>query len=540
MSYVPQTPIISLSTPVSVTNWVLRNLIGTQHWSSICYGNDIFVAVSNTGTNRVATSPDGENWTFRTAAAPNAWQSVCFGNGMFVAVSSSGSGNRVMTSPDGIAWTSQTSAADNSWSSVCFGNGKFVAVSSDGIVLCVMTSTNGSSWSIQTGIGGPLWAGVAYGNGLYVAVGVQVGGTCMMTSSDGTTWAVQHTPGDSNYSFEAVAYGNNMFVTGGEASGLPNIMTSPDGTTWTLQSTPQDLFLQAVAYGGGVFVAVAQDGPTGLQTIYSRDGKNWASLYNPEVGQYFGVAYGSGRFVAVSQGGTHRAITMDVSENPNPSFQGVGGMYEYQNAISMGIDQVNTYHPMWTSGVVAGALDGWTFLAGTSGTFTSVTNAGGGQLQFTTSAPHGMSAGQVVTITSASVAGYQPPNPTSFVIQSVGSTTFNVVGTFTSTATGTWTRGACITAGAQAAGYYQLFWSVSCQASSGSNKRYRFEPLQNTTNVDKAASENLINSTGPQSQSASAFIVVAAGNVVQLLCANMTDTTDVTIIDMNTRVIRYS
>ena len=46
--------------------------------------------------------------------------------------------------------------------------------------------------------------------------------------------------------------------------------------------------------------------------------------------------------------------------------------------------------------------------------------------------------------------------------------------------------------------------------------------------------------TGPQSQSASAFITVAAGDVIQLMCANMTDTTDVTIIDMNTRVLRYS
>lgn len=36
----------------------------------------------------------------------------------------------------------------------------------------------------------------------------------------------------------------------------------------------------------------------------------------------------------------------------------------------------------------------------------------------------------------------------------------------------------------------------------------------------------------------SAFIVVAAGDVVQLLCMNMTDTTNVTIIDMNTRLNR--
>jgi len=151
-----------------------------------------------------------------------------------------------------------------------------------------------------------------------------------------------------------------------------------------------------------------------------------------------------------------------------------------------------------------------------------------------------MTAGQYVAVTSSSDAGYQPPNPTIFKILSAGSTTFNVTGTFTATATGTWTRGACLTAGPSAAGNYQLFWSIACQATTGTNKRYKFEPLQNATNVDKAASENLINSTGPQSQSGSAFITVAAGDVVQMACNNLTDATDVTIIDMNTRVIRYS
>ena len=214
-------------------------------------------------------------------------------------------------------------------------------------------------------------------------------------------------------------------------------------------------------------------------------------------------------------------------------------MYEYQNAVPMGIDQVNTYHPMWTSGVVAGTLDGWTFLAGTSGNFTAVANAGSGQLQVTTSAPHGMSAGQIVALTSASDAGYQPPNPTIFKILSVTASTFNVTGTFTATATGTWTRGACIIAGAAAAGKYQIFWSASCQASSGSNKKYKFEPLLNTTNLNTAASEDLINSTGPQSQSASTVINVGVGDVVGLLCMNETDTTDLTVIHMNCRVIRY-
>ena len=45
------------------------------------------------------TSPDGITWTSRTSAVNNAWSSVAYGNGLWVAVSLDGTGNRVMTSP---------------------------------------------------------------------------------------------------------------------------------------------------------------------------------------------------------------------------------------------------------------------------------------------------------------------------------------------------------------------------------------------------------------------------------------------------------
>ena len=228
-----------------------------------------------------------------------------------------------------------------------------------------------------------------------------------------------------------------------------------------------------------------------------------------------------------------------MSYVPNPAIGGVGGMFEYLNAVVMGIDQVNTYHPFWTSGVVAGTLDGFTFTAGQSGTFSAVANAGGGQIQITIGA-HTLVAGMPFAITSASVAGYQPPNPTLFIIQSVGATTVNVIATFTATATGTWAQGAFLKAGAGAAGKYEVTWSASSQAASGSNKNYRFQPCQNVTTIDKGAAAELMNSTGPQCCAGSAFIVVAAGDVLTMLCNNQTDTTDITIIDMNYRLKRYA
>ena len=43
------------------------------------------------------TSPDGITWTSQQSAANNVWTTITYGNGLFVAVSASGTGNRVMT-----------------------------------------------------------------------------------------------------------------------------------------------------------------------------------------------------------------------------------------------------------------------------------------------------------------------------------------------------------------------------------------------------------------------------------------------------------
>jgi hypothetical protein len=80
-------------------------------------------------------------WTGQTAAADIFWSSVTLGNNLFVAVAESGSGDHVMTSHDGMAWTGQTAAAANAWTSVTFGNGLFVAVTASGNEDFVMTSS---------------------------------------------------------------------------------------------------------------------------------------------------------------------------------------------------------------------------------------------------------------------------------------------------------------------------------------------------------------------------------------------------------------
>ena len=183
--------------------WKSRTSAADNEWYGVTFGNNLFVAVSSTGSgNRVMTSPDGTTWTMRTSAADNAWKGVTFGNNLFVAVSTDGS-NRVMTSPDGITWTSQTSAANNAWTSVIFGNNLFVAVSKNGNGNRVMTVQN--HLSDKPDVRHPGWyklhnkwqpdfcdATTAKGGG-----GVLTGGTCtVIAGQSNSACAAQKTSPD--------------------------------------------------------------------------------------------------------------------------------------------------------------------------------------------------------------------------------------------------------------------------------------------------------------------------------------------------------
>ncbi|MDO9552978.1 MBG domain-containing protein, partial [Rhodonellum sp.] len=255
-----------MTSPDAIT-WTIGRSVGNNSWSSVTYGNGLFVAVASAGRDdRVMTSPDGFNWTLRTPSANIAWQSVTYGNGLFVAVSNSGTGNRVMTSTDGITWTSRTSAADNNWASIAYGNGMFVAVATSGTGNRVMTSPDGISWTSRTSAADNTWNSVTYGNGLFVAVGSTGTGNRVMTSPDGITWTSRVS--GANNSWNGVTYDNGLFVAVASTGADNRVITSPDGITWTIRSSATDNDWRSVTSGNGLLVAVANTG-TGNRVMIS-------------------------------------------------------------------------------------------------------------------------------------------------------------------------------------------------------------------------------------------------------------------------------
>ena len=284
--------------------WTARTAAEANSWASVAYGNNLFVAVSYSGTNRVMTSPDGTTWTARSAAQANSWISVTYGNNLFVAVSADGT-NRVMTSTDGTTWTARTAAEANNWQSITYGNGKFVAVSYSGTNR-VMTSTDGIDWTSQTCISSG-WSSVTFGNGKFVAVASE-GTNRVMTSSDGVTWTPQTAAAANRWM--SVTYGNAKFVAV-SYDGTNRVMTSTDGITWTSQTAAQANGWKSVTYGNGLFVAVSHDGIKRVMT--SLDGITWTARTQTQDNYWNSVTIGNNLFVVVSSTGTNRVMTSDCT-----------------------------------------------------------------------------------------------------------------------------------------------------------------------------------------------------------------------------------
>lgn len=248
----------------------------------------------------------GVTWTGRSVVN-GSFKSVTYAPDikLWVAVDNGHATQRVMTSPDGMNWTLRTSPSGSDWQSVTYGNGLFVAVAeNEAVNPKVMTSPDGITWTTRTASSlARQWKAVAYGKDasgghLYVAVaddGSAADGA-VMTSPDGITWTAR--TASANAVWNDVAYGNGLWVAVAGDSFPNQIMTSADGVTWTNRTSPVNAAWKNVEYANGLWVAVAFGG-AGNRVATSPDGINWTQRSSP-IMNWTGLAYGNGMFVAVA------------------------------------------------------------------------------------------------------------------------------------------------------------------------------------------------------------------------------------------------
>lgn len=84
-----------IATSVDKNNW---NVLDVQNWHrAIAFGDGLYVATASSGVgNRSVISTDGWSWKTHPTPEDNYWSGIAYGLGRFVAVSNSGT-NRVMT-----------------------------------------------------------------------------------------------------------------------------------------------------------------------------------------------------------------------------------------------------------------------------------------------------------------------------------------------------------------------------------------------------------------------------------------------------------
>lgn len=270
----------------------------------VAFGNGKFVVVGSKG--EVGTSANGRDWTFDTSGTRRSLNQIVFGNGVFVAV---GDFNTCLTSTNGIQWTRRQLTSpwpfSGRFTDLAFGNNTFVAANA----FEVFTSPNGTAWTRTEFLS--LVPGIYRLN--YAAGGFVSWSEFepdIFRSTDGKSWTPVHSPIDRF--LEGIAYGNGIAVAVGDASARTNksiILTSANFVDWTLRDPGTNEWLHAVAFGAGRFVAVGDYGI--IRT--SANGTSWSGATAPTNRPLSAIAYGGNRFVAVGVNGTVVSSTDGLS-----------------------------------------------------------------------------------------------------------------------------------------------------------------------------------------------------------------------------------
>ena len=288
-----------------------------NQWRGVAYGNGTWVAVTNSGTNRIQYSKDnGVNWTAVAAPNSNSWYDVEYGGGIFVAMGGGNSNsNRAAWSTDGVNWTATDLTNENSFTAsdspfICSSHGgvspqheRFVAVGRLGTNR-VRYSSDGKTWSSAVGSTNSGWYGVCFGLNMWVAV-ASSGTNRVMYSTDATdfsSWTEVAAAEDN--SWRSVAYGNGKFVAVAK-DGTNRLMYSTDATSWSnsgVSGFDNTTVWMWIKFGGGYFIAGGYNGTSNY--MYSTDGLSWSAISG--TGSYYGggdYSYDTNTFAMVGASG---------------------------------------------------------------------------------------------------------------------------------------------------------------------------------------------------------------------------------------------
>lgn len=228
--------------------------------TSLGYGNGLFIAFiydQFTLSYEIRTSTNGSTWTLTPTPPPNGQvRSAVFANDIFVAVGNNGF---IITSPDGITWTQRTSPNTRRFRSVTYGKGLFVAVSDDGTGGRTIYSSDGITWLASTSLTIDCTS-VTYFNGYFIAIN-GFSSNNRARSTDGIIWTVSSLTGSGKNTIISTPFCALII-----AESNPRIQISYNGLNFTSVTSPYtgSHGYGSVAFGDGVFIAIGDNGSTGI------------------------------------------------------------------------------------------------------------------------------------------------------------------------------------------------------------------------------------------------------------------------------------
>jgi hypothetical protein len=154
-------------------------------------GNGRWIALGSSGTSAFSTN-SGISWTTGGSVGSGTFTSIAYGQGVFVAITTGATTTRISTD-GGQTWTAGGALpASSTWISVAYGANKFVAVSSDGAVDPAYSVDRGVTWSSagETGyLGTGTITAVRYGQGVFVVT--TSSSNNMVSSENGINWTTR-------------------------------------------------------------------------------------------------------------------------------------------------------------------------------------------------------------------------------------------------------------------------------------------------------------------------------------------------------------
>lgn len=270
-----------------------RATTSLTHLFGVAYGAGRWVAVGTGGA--ITTSADAADWSAVASPASTTLEAVAFGGGAFVAVGASGT---VLTSVDGLAWTAAGPGTSDDLVDVASAPGRFVAVSPTGNA---WTATDPAVWTPLAVPTGHAWVSIDVVDGGFALVAAD--GQIFQAGGSATGWQPLRGPAPAAetpffWTRTDLAASATRVVAAGPAGRWSDQALPLDAAGWSELADGSFTYLNAIAFGNGVFCGVGLNGRTRTTT----DGAFWVD--GDQAGDSLeAVAFGAGRFVAVGRRG---------------------------------------------------------------------------------------------------------------------------------------------------------------------------------------------------------------------------------------------